>query len=89
MHPLYNPSDLSDDKIHEKLTKAYLVRAQQEQLGHDPTVASIDHAIMALEMEKAKRFEVIMAKEAEKKKPEEMKPITLGILDTDPEEKKE
>lgn len=81
LHPHFDPSDFTDDQIYDKLNKAYLYLSQQEQLGHTPTIESIQHTILALENEKVKRFEDMMERENEAANTEELKPINLGTID--------
>lgn len=88
-HPLYDPSELTDDQILTKLGKCYSYIAQQEALGHDPTVESIKKTILALEGERTDRFDRSMREDASKTNATILDPITLGVLDTDEQDKEE
>lgn len=67
MHPFLDTSKLSDDEILEKIGKSYTILAQQQALGHTPTVQSIKEVIDALIEEKNKRMQKIIADDAAKK----------------------
>lgn len=81
MHPLYDTRELSDDKIAEKLNKAYLHRSQQAQLGHSSAVESIDAVIDSLELERQTRFGVLRQKEIEKANPKLHDPLNFGEVE--------
>lgn len=83
LHPLFDPSELTDDQLYDKLNKAYQYLSQQELLGHTPTVGSIQQTINALENEKIKRFEAHLAEEAEKHMDDILKPIDLGTIENE------
>lgn len=83
LHPHFDPSTITDDQLYDKLNKAYQYLSQQEQLGHNPTVASIQHAILALENEKMSRFEAQMAAETDKHNEDLLKPINLGTIENE------
>lgn len=56
-HPLFDPKDLSDDDLLERLQKSRNYLGQQTQLGHDYTVESIEAIVRTLEGEQERRFE--------------------------------
>lgn len=81
MHPLYDPSKLTDDEILDRLGKAYNYLSQQNALGHAYTADNIQQTIMALETEKEVRFQKMMTDEFNKTNPNELDPIVLGTLE--------
>lgn len=56
MHPLYDPSSLSDDDIQDKLGKCYQMLNYQSQFGRQATMDSIRQVIDTLEAEKERRI---------------------------------
>lgn len=84
MHPLYNPSSLSDDELLDKLGKAYEHLSFQSHMGHQSAVDSISAVIDALEHEKSERTERQLNEELKKRMPKakpETQHITLGEID--------
>lgn len=81
MHPFLDVSKLSDEQIIEKLGKAYTFMNMQKELGHNPSVFSIQEVISSLEGERQRRMQSIMDNEYLKKNPNELKSIDLGKLE--------
>jgi hypothetical protein len=85
MHPLYDPSELTDDEIITKLQKCYVHLADQQRQGHNATVSSIEQTILALETERQARMQRSMQAEADSKNAKEKKtglePIELGTIE--------
>jgi len=84
MNPIYDTSKISDDDLIEKIGKAMTFKHLQTDLGHTPTVESIDYVLEALELERITRFQTQVAEEQSKKNPKALDPITLGELDPTP-----
>jgi len=82
MHPLYDPSSLSDDELQDKLGKSYQMLNYQSQFGRQGTMDSIRQVIDALEYEKEKRFQDRQRAEQERQKQKNKDPksdtIELG-----------
>mgnify|MGYP000154354490 CR=1 FL=1 len=82
MHPLYNPSALSDDDIQDKLAKCYQALNYQSQFGRQPTMDSIRQVIDSLEYEKERRIyerqKAEQAKQKQKAKDSQSDHIELG-----------
>lgn len=81
MHPFLDVSKLTDEEIIERLGKAYTHMNYQKQLGHSPTVLSIQEVIQALENERRDRMDKNMDAEYKKKFPDANKSIELGKLE--------
>lgn len=81
MHPFLNVSTLSDEEIIERLGRAYSFMNAQKQLGHSPTVLSIQEVIQSLEDERRQRLTKTMDEEFNRKYPELNSPIELGKLE--------
>lgn len=78
-----NTAILTDDEVTERLSKARNYRAFQHQMGHTPTVQSIDLVIDQLENEQTSRMQKKLAAELTKKSnmPDQYKRIELGSID--------
>lgn len=57
-HPLFDPTNLTDDELIDKLQKSREHMGNQSQLGHDYTVESIEGIVRTLEAEQVRRFTV-------------------------------
>lgn len=68
MHPLYNPESLTDDEIHDKLSKCYQMLNYQSQFGRQATMDSIRQVIDTLEYEKERRYYERQKAEEQKQK---------------------
>lgn len=84
MNPIYDPAQLSDDELIEKIGQANVFLRQQTDLGHTPTIESIKHVVETLELERVTRFQNQVADEQKKKNPKALDAITLGELDLTP-----
>jgi len=56
MHPLYDPSTLSDDELQDKLSKANQMLNYQAQFGRQQSMDSIRQVINTLEYERERRM---------------------------------
>lgn len=79
MHPLINPSSLTDEQIRDKLKKCYEYLQMQESLGHNDTVTSISNIIDILEFERDERLEKELSETFEE--PEDGELVALGEVD--------
>lgn len=85
MHPIYDPSKLTDDELLSRLGQAHGYLHMQHQLGHDSAVDSIKETIRALDEERQSRFRRQTTEEQLKKTtgtPDASSTIILGELDT-------
>lgn len=81
MHPLFDPKNLTDDQIIEKLQKSREYLAQQSQLGHDFTVDSIEMVVRTLELEQVARFTKVQETENKDSIVKALESIELGKVD--------
>lgn len=81
MIPFLEVSKLSDEDIIDRLSKARQYRAYQHQMGHTPTVESIDAVIHALEEEQESRFQRRIREDAVKKNINPYQRIELGKME--------
>jgi len=81
MHPFLDTSNMSDEDILNRLSKAYTFMNMQKDLGHNAAVQSIKEVIQALEDERQKRMQNLSKEEEKRKNPNQNKPIELGSIE--------
>jgi hypothetical protein len=73
MHPLYDPSTLTDDELQDKLSKANQMLNYQSQFGRQQSMNSIRQVIDTLEYERERRIYVRQKTEEDKTKTRQAK----------------
>ena len=81
MYPFLELTNLTDEQLLDKISKAQSYLRMQTGLGHVPTVNSISDLITALEIEYRSRQEKIITEASKKKNPDVLKSLNIGYLD--------
>jgi len=81
MHPFLDVSKLTDEEIIQRLGKAYTYMNAQKELGHTPTVLSIQEVVQCLEDERQARLRRTSDEEFKRKFPKNADALEVGMID--------